>query len=68
MSTTITISRRTKDLLARLKGDKTWDEFLLELARDYRRIKAQEALEQLRKIEFDSTYEEVRLKLRLEGS
>jgi len=63
--TTITISRRTKDLLARLKRDKTWDEFLTELAHNYRKTKARKALEQLRKIEFDSTYEEVRLKLRL---
>ncbi len=68
MSTTITISRRTKDLLARLKGDKTWDEFLMELAQNYRKMKVQKALEQLRKIEFDSTYEEVRLKLRLKES
>ncbi|MCD6349091.1 MAG: hypothetical protein J7L91_05625 [Candidatus Korarchaeota archaeon] len=68
MSTTITIRRETKELLAALKGKKTWDEFLLELAEDYRRRKARKALEKLRKIEFDTSYEEVRLKLRLEGS
>ncbi len=68
MPTTITISEETKELLAKLKGDKTWDELLLELAENYRREKARKALEELREIEFDSSYEEVKLKLRLEGS
>ncbi len=68
MSTTITVSKKTKDLLARLKGNRTWDEFLMELAQKYRRERAQQALKQLREIEFDSSYEEVRLKLRLKES
>ncbi len=34
VSTTITISRETKALLEALKGGKTWDEFLRELARE----------------------------------
>ena len=49
MLTTITISKRTKDILARLKGDKTWGSFLLELAEEYRRRRADEALKRLRK-------------------
>jgi predicted CopG family antitoxin len=68
MPTTITVSEETKELLARLKGEKTWDELLLELVENYRREKVKRALEELRKIEFDSSYEEVKLKLRLEGS
>lgn len=68
VSTTITVSKKTKDLLARLKGNRTWDEFLMELAQKYRRERAQQALKQLREIEFDSSYEEVRLKLRLKES
>ncbi len=68
MPTTITISRRTKEILARLKGDRTWDSFLLGLAEEYRRRRAEEALEQLREIDFDSSYEEARLKLRLRES
>jgi predicted CopG family antitoxin len=65
MPTTITVSKETKELLAKLKGDKTWDKFLFELVENYRRERAKKALEELRKIEFDSSYEEVRLKLRL---
>ncbi|MGC9051075.1 antitoxin VapB family protein [Pyrobaculum sp.] len=34
MSTTITISRETKALLEALKGGRTWDEFLRELAQE----------------------------------
>lgn len=68
MPTTITVSRETKELLAKLKGDKTWDKFLFELAENYRRERTKKALEELRKIEFDSSYEEVRLKLRLRES
>ncbi len=65
MSTTITVSRKTKELLAKLKGEETWDEFLLKLAEIYRRERAKKALEKLRKIGSDLDYEEVRLKLRL---
>lgn len=68
MSSTITVSKRTKEILVRLKGNRTWDNFLLELAEEYRRKRAEEALERLRKIDFDSSYEEVRLKLKLRES
>ena len=64
MPTTIT-ARKTKELLAKLKENKFWDKFLFELVENCRRRKAEKALEELRKIEFDSSYEEVRLKLRL---
>ncbi len=68
MSTTITISKRVKEILTKLKGNRTWDSFLLELAEEYRRRRAEEALKRLRRIEFDSSYEEVRLKLKLRES
>ncbi|WP_148683071.1 hypothetical protein [Pyrobaculum ferrireducens] len=50
MSTTITISRETKALLEALKGSKTWDEFLRELAQEAvkrRREDARKALAEL---------------------
>jgi len=37
--TTITISLKTKKLLERIKGNKTWDSFLRELAMNYKRQK-----------------------------
>ena len=63
--TAITLSRRTKELLARLKGEETWDEFLLKLAEMYRRERTRRALEELRKVRSDVEYEEVRLRLKL---
>ncbi len=65
MPTTITISKETKEMLSHLKEDRTWDEFLRDMLEAYRRENLKRALTKLRKIEFDSTYEEVRLKLRL---
>lgn len=50
MSTTITISRETKEILEMLKGNKTWDEFLREVAEELvkkRREEARRALAQL---------------------
>ena len=50
MSTTITISRETKEILEMLKGSKTWDEFLREVAKELvkkRREEARRALAQL---------------------
>jgi len=58
-------SRKTKEFLAKLKENKFWDKFLFELVKNCRRRRAEKALEELRKIEFDSSYGEVRLKLRL---
>ncbi len=54
------------ELLEVKVGDDT--RLLLELAEEYRRRRAEEALERLREIDFDSSYEEVRLKLRLRES
>ncbi len=47
--TTITVSRETKRMLERLKGEKTWDEFLLEMAFEYRKVKAEKAREYVKK-------------------
>jgi hypothetical protein len=58
-------SRKTKEFLAKLKENKFWDRFLFELVKNCRRRRAEKALEELRKIEFDSSYGEIRLKLRL---
>jgi len=65
MSTTITLRRETKEVLASLKGDRTWDSFLLEMARVYRREKLRETLERLRKIPWAVDPREVRLRLEL---
>ncbi|MDK2464434.1 MAG: antitoxin VapB family protein [Candidatus Korarchaeota archaeon] len=66
--TTISVRPETKRLLASLKGDKSWDEFLLELAEELRRRRLEEALKKLRQIPMDAEYEEVRLRLGLRGS
>ncbi len=63
--TTIPISRETKKALETIKGDRTWDELIMELLRSYMRGRAQNALEELRGIPTDYNYEEVRLKLGL---
>lgn len=42
MSTSITISRETKEILM-LKGSKTWDEFLREVAEELVKRKREEA-------------------------
>jgi hypothetical protein len=52
---------------AELRGRKALNKILLGIL-NYRREKIKRALEELRKIELDSSYEEVKLKLRLEGS
>ena len=67
MSTTITVSRETKRLLDSLRRGRTWDEFLRELALEYRKAKARKALDELRKTanKRDLSYSETRLKLEL---
>ena len=69
MSTTITISKETKKLLSKLKGNKTWDDFLRELALKYKSERDKKILEKLRESadQRDLSYEEVRLKLSLLG-
>jgi len=54
--TTITISVKTKQALESLKGDKSWDEFLLELVAEVQRVrreKNREKLAELLEAEFD---------------
>ena len=63
MNTTITITEETKRMLASLKGRKTWDEFLTELAEVYRRERVERALKELREIPRDE--KGVKMKLRL---
>ena len=68
MSTTITVSRETKRLLDLLRRGRTWDEFLRELALEYRKVRVKRVLDELRKTakERDFSFSETRLKLRLE--
>jgi len=68
MSTTITVSRETKRLLDLLRKGRTWDEFLRELALEYRKVRVKRVLDELRKTakERDFSFSETRLKLRLE--
>ncbi|MBS7248491.1 MAG: hypothetical protein QXW47_03160 [Candidatus Jordarchaeales archaeon] len=47
--TTITLSLKTKKALEKLKGERTWDEFLLEMAAEYRKARAERAREYIRK-------------------
>jgi len=67
--TTITIKSRTKFLLEKLKGNKSWDEFLLEIYHFIMRSEKIKALNKLREIvnnedlEFlEKNLEEVRVK------
>jgi len=55
--TTITIRSRTKKLLEKLKGDKSWDEFLLEVYYLLTRREKIEALSKLREIVSDEDLE-----------
>jgi len=50
-------------MLQRLKGDKTWDEFLLELALREQRTRMEKALKRLREIPW--VEEDIKLKLKL---
>ncbi|MCD6368739.1 MAG: hypothetical protein J7L38_02965 [Thermoproteales archaeon] len=67
MPTTITISYETKRLLDSLRENRTWDEFLRELALRYKRNKIKKALEELRKTSHnrDIPYSKTRLRLNL---
>ncbi|MHA1609122.1 MAG: antitoxin VapB family protein [Candidatus Njordarchaeales archaeon] len=69
--TTITIRSETKTLLEKLKGNKSWDEFLLEVYYMLTRKEKIDALEKLREIvrredlEFlEKNLEKVRVKWR----
>jgi len=65
MSTTITISRETKELLETLRGNLTWDEFLKKLALEVKREKAMRAVRSLRSTAFKRDIPEDESKLRL---
>lgn len=60
-STTITVSRKTKELLLRLKGEETWDSFLRRLALEALREKRERARERLREL-LELDYEDVRVR------
>jgi len=61
MSTTIPVSRRTKRELEKLKGSRSWDEFLLDLVSEYRRKRMEEARRELNEL-LELEYEEVRVR------
>lgn len=55
MSTTITVSIETKKLLEKIKGDRTWDAFLRELALEIlesRRERVRRELNELLELEY----------------
>ena len=66
-TTTITVSRETKELLESLRGNMTWDEFLKKLALELKRERARRAIESLRSTAFkrDISEDESRLRLGL---
>jgi predicted CopG family antitoxin len=48
--TTISISEETKKKLESEKGDMSWDDFLLLLINEYRKIKAEKGIAELRNL------------------
>jgi len=72
--TTITIRSETKTLLEKLKGNKSWDEFLLEVYYMLTRKEKIDALKRLREIVhredlkfLEENLERVRVKWRFRG-
>ncbi len=61
MSTTIPVSRRTKRELEKLKGSRSWDEFLLDLVSEYRRKRREAARRELNEL-LELEYEDVRVR------
>lgn len=61
MSTTIPVSRRTKRELEKLKGSRSWDEFLLDLISEYRRSRMEAARRELNEL-LELEYEDVRVR------
>ncbi len=51
MVTTITISEQTKEMLMKYKGERSWDEFLRELAEILGRIKSEERKRKIKELE-----------------
>lgn len=67
MSTTIPVSRRTKRELEKLKGSRSWDEFLLDLISEYRRSRMEAARRELNEL-LELEYEDVRVRRWARGS
>jgi len=60
MTTTIPLSRELKEVLEKLKGSMTWDEFLESLIYEVFRIRREKSRKELAKL-FESSFEEVRV-------
>jgi len=67
MSTTITIKRKIKRLLEKLRGEMAWNEFLWKMALEEHRRRALKALERIRKTKEnrDFNLEESKMRLNL---
>jgi len=59
--TTITVSVETKELLERLKGGKTWEEFLRGLAEEMLRERRERVRKRLGEL-LEAEFEEVRVR------
>jgi hypothetical protein len=55
MSTTITISRSTKEVLENIKGGKKWDTLLRDLAEEYMKAKRSRVRRELKKLLVEET-------------
>ena len=60
MTTTIPLSRELKEVLERLKGNMTWDEFLESLIYEVFRIRREKNRSELAKL-FESSFQDVRI-------
>jgi len=59
--TTITVSAETKELLEKVKGDETWDEFLRRVALDMLRERREKVRRRLGEL-LELGYEDVRVR------
>ncbi|MCD6562812.1 MAG: hypothetical protein J7K23_02695 [Thermoproteales archaeon] len=59
--TTITVYSRTKRTLESLKGDESWDEFLLKLVSEVQRLRREKNRSKLSEM-FKADFEEVKIK------
>ena len=60
-STTITVSAETKELLEKVKGDETWDEFLRKVALNMLRERRERVRRRLAEL-LELGYEDVRVR------
>jgi len=65
--TTITISAKTKQALEALKGDESWDEFLLRLVAEFQRMTRERNRRRLAEL-LEAEFEEVRVRKWARGS